>query len=80
MNEEIYQKNSDYFLIVRKTFRQLKQQGKLDKNQIKNIEKKIRVMSYWLLLNTQKNKNNKIILNHRLTLCLRDRDNPYIRR
>lgn len=75
MNENIYQKNSDYFLIVRKTFRKLKENGKLNKIQIKEIEKKIKVMSFWLLLNTPKNKDNPEIVKGRLQLCLRNLDN-----
>lgn len=72
MTDEIYQKNSDTFLIARKTFRRLKYVGKLTKSQIKEIEKKLKVMSFWLLLNTPKNKTNPEILKGRLELCLRN--------
>ena len=72
MTSEIYQRNSDYFLIARKTFRKLKEQKKLNKKQIKEIEKKLKVMSFWLLLNTPKNKDNPEIVRGRLQLCLRN--------
>jgi hypothetical protein len=80
MTEELYQRNSDYFLIARKTFRRLKEKGKLTKIQIKEIEKKIKVMSFWLLLNTPKNKHNPAIVKGRLQLCLRNLDNFNTRR
>jgi len=70
MNQEYYQRNADYFLIARKTFRRLKERGKLDKKQIKEIEKKLKVMSFWLLLNTPKNKHIPAIVKGRLQLCL----------
>lgn len=75
MSEELYQRNSDCFLIARKIFRRLKEKGKLNKQQTKEIEKKIKVMSFWLLLNTPKNKDNPEILRGRLQLCLRNLDN-----
>ena len=79
MISETYQRNSDYFLIARKTFRRLKQQGKLNKKQIKEIEKKLKVMSFWLLLNTEKNNQNPAIVKGRLNLCLRNLNNSNIR-
>jgi hypothetical protein len=75
MNYEIYQRNSDYFLVARKTFRRLKQQGKLNKKQIKEIEKKLKMLSFWLLLNTEKNNQNPAIVKGRLQLCLSNLDN-----
>ena len=72
MDREIYQGNSDYFLIASKTFRKLKEQGKLSKKQIEKIEKKLTAMSFWLLLNTEKNNQNPTILKGRLELCLRN--------
>jgi len=75
MSEELYQRNSDYFLISRKTFRKLKENRKLTKIQIKEIEKRLKVMSFWLLLNTPKNKDNPEIIKGRLQLCLRNLDN-----
>ena len=75
MNNKLYQRNSDYFLLARKTFRRLKEQGRLNRKQIKKIEKKLRVMSFWLLLNTPKNKYNPSIAKERLQLCLRNLDN-----
>ncbi|HJX51079.1 MAG TPA: hypothetical protein VJ438_06475 [Candidatus Nanoarchaeia archaeon] len=71
MDKELYEKNSDMYLIARHKYRQLKKQGKLSKRQIKEIEKRFRVMSYWLLLNTPNHKE-KIILQHRLFLCLKN--------
>lgn len=71
MNEEIYGRNSDYYLIARHKYRQLKKQGKFNKKQIKEIEKRFRIMSYWLLLNTPNHKE-KSILQHRLYLCLKN--------
>lgn len=79
MNKERYKRNSDYFLIARKTFRRLKQQGKLNKKQIKEIEKKLKVMSFWLLLNTEKNNQNPAIIKGRLNLCLRNLNNSNTR-
>lgn len=70
MNKEVYQRNSDYFLRADRLFRKLKQQGKLNKKQIKDIEKKLTVMSFWLLLNTENNNQNPAILKGRLQLCL----------
>ena len=75
MNKEIYQRNSDYFLKVSKIFRRLKEQEKLSKKHIKEIEKKLTVMSFWLLLNTEKNNQNPTIVKCRLELCLRNLDN-----
>jgi len=72
MNEELYRESSDYFLMTRKKFRKMKEQGVLSKYQIKEIEIKIKMMSFWLLLNTPKNKNNPTIYNGRLQLCLRN--------
>ncbi|MFH1237908.1 MAG: hypothetical protein V1491_00520 [archaeon] len=72
MDKEIYQRNSDYFLIASKTFRRLKQQGKLNRKEIKEIEKKLTAMSFWLLLNTEKNNQNPAIVKGRLQLCLRN--------
>lgn len=79
MSNDQYQKNADYFLIARKTFRRLKQQGKLKRNQIKEIEKKLKVMSFWLLLNTKKNNQNPTIVKGRLKLCLRNLNNLNVR-
>jgi len=72
MTKELYQINSDYFLIASKIFRRLKQQGKLTKKQIKEIEKKLTAISFWLLLNTEKNNQNPAIVKGRLNLCLRN--------
>ncbi len=75
MTTEIYQRNSDYFLVTSKIFRRLKQQGKLNRKKIKEIEKKLTAMSFWLLLNTEKNNKNSTIVKCRLELCLRNLDN-----
>jgi len=69
---EDYQHNSDRFLFACRIFRRLKREKKLNRKQKKEIEKKLRVMSYWLLLNTPQNKNNPAILQGRINLCLSD--------
>ena len=74
MDRGLYLRNSDYFLIVRKTFRKLKERGNLTKTKIKEIEKKIKMMSFWLLLNTPNNQNPTLVKG-RLQLCLRNLDN-----
>lgn len=79
ISQEVYQKNSDYFLIASKIFRRLKQQGKLNRKQIKEIEKKLTAMSFWLLLNTEKNNQNSAIVKGRLQLCLRNLNKLNIR-
>ena len=79
MNKEVYQKNADYFLVAGKVFRRLKQQKKLNKNQIKEIEKKLTAMSFWLLLNTENNNQNPKIVKGRLQLCLRNLNKLNIR-
>jgi len=71
MDPNIYERNSDIFLQERHKYRELKKEGKLTKKQIKEIEKRFRIMSYWLLLNTP-NHNEKVILQHRLFLCLKN--------
>ena len=80
MTSEIYQINSDYFLIASKKFRRLKGLGRLTKKQTKQIEKKLTAMSFWLLLNTEKNKQNPAIVNGRLKLCSNSLDKLNTRR
>lgn len=75
MNEEIYKQSSEYFLFCSKRFRELKKEGKLNRQQINKIEKKLRMMSYLLLLTTPKNKNNLEIIRQRLIFCIRDFNN-----
>jgi len=70
MNSEIYQRNSEYFLMADKLFRKLKREKKLTRVQIKKIEKKLTAMSFWLLLNTERNNQNPTIIKGRLQLCL----------
>ena len=71
MEDMNYEKNLRTFLIARDKFRILKRTNKLTKEQIKKIEKKFRVMSYWLLLNTPENKE-EYVLKHRAYLCLKN--------
>lgn len=67
-----YRANSNRFLLACRIFRKLKKQNRLTRNEKKEIEKKLRVVSYWLLLNTPENKNNSAILRGRINLCLND--------
>ncbi len=68
--EEKYAKISEEFLKISKRFREIKKENKLSKKQKKEIEKNLRIMSYWLLLHNPQNKNNQTILQGRIELCL----------
>jgi hypothetical protein len=72
LEEEKYKKISRLFLLLDDRFDELKKKKLINRIQKKEIEKKLRILSYWLLLNTPKNKNNPILLKGRINLCLND--------
>ena len=71
MNNQIYEKNSQLFLIARDKYRLLKRNGKLNRKQISELKKRFRVMSYWLLLKNPNHKE-KTIQQHRAFLFLKN--------
>ena len=71
-DEDRYNEVSRKFLLLDERFDELKTKKLINRKQKKQIEKRLRVLSYWLLLNTPKNKNNSAIFQGRVKLCLND--------